>query len=116
MTYKVREIEVDRATGLLTEWHEDDDGQIALRYVQDAEGLFERTQQARNQGVSWQKGVKEGFVHAFSIPAGVVMELLGIGVNVYTAPTADIVAGLKKLNRYEACDVTGKRLVKSSHK
>ena len=116
MTYRIREIEVDPTTGLRTEWHENEDGDIGLKYRQDAEPLFEQTLRTRNDGMAWHQGVKQNMVHAFSIPAGVVMELMSIGVNVYTAPTPDIVAGLKKLNRYEACDMTGKRLVKASHK
>jgi len=116
MTYKTREIVVDPYLGLQTEFLEDEDGNVGAKYRQDAAPVFEQVLRARNDGVAWQKGMKNNMVHALSIPAGVVMELFSIGINVYQAPTPDIVAGLKKLNRYEACDVTGKKLVKASHK
>lgn len=116
MTYRIVDLEIDNTSGLVTEWYESDDGDIGIKYMQDAEPVFEQTLADRNDGVAWTQGLKSGMVHAFRIPVGVVMELMAIGVNVYQAPTADIVAGLKKINRYDACDMTGKRLVKTSHK
>ena len=96
--------------GLVTEmWSDGDD--LHVRHSQDAEPAFEAVLQSRNDGSHWQKGVKKGFVHAFHIPSGVVTELFGLGINVYQAPLKDIKAGLVKLKRYRACDMTGKNLV-----
>jgi hypothetical protein len=96
--------------GLKTSAHVEADGTIHFAYEQDAAPAFEAVLQDRNAGGNWQKGVKSGFVKALHVPNGVVMELFGLGINIYTAPAKDIVAGLHKLNRYQACDLTGKRI------
>lgn len=96
--------------GLVTTTFVDDEGRMHVDYKQDATASGEAVQRARNDGEAWRKGVKAGFVHAFHIPSGVVHELLKVGVNVYTSPMKDIVWGLKRINRFEMCDNTGKTL------
>ena len=96
--------------GLKTEAHVDADGLMTFSYQQDAEPAFEAVQRTRLHANPWAAGMKKDMVHALHIPNGVVMELWGKGINVYKAPLADIVRGLKQLGRYEACDMTGKRI------
>lgn len=96
--------------GLKTSAHVEADGTIHFAYEQDSEAAFEAVKSDRNRGEGWQNGMKQSFVKALHVPNGVVMELFGIGINIYTSPTKDIIAGLRKLNRYEACDMTGKRI------
>lgn len=98
-------------SGLVTTSYVGDEGELIIDYKQDAAPQFELVKQVRQDPDSWKKGVKKDMVHAFHIPDGVVHELLKIGVNVYTSPLKDIAWGLKRLNRYEACDMTGKRVV-----
>ena len=98
------------ADGLKTSAHVDADGTMHFQYEQDAEQAFEAVLESRNHGDLWNKNIKKGMVPALHIPNGVVMELFGLGINIYQAPLKDIVAGLHKLNRYQACDMTGKRL------
>ena len=98
------------ADGLVTTSYVDDEGQLIVDYRQDAAPAFELVKDVRQDGHAWRKGMKDSMVHAFHIPSGVIMELRGIGVDVYTAPFKDVVWGLKRLHRFEACDMTGKRL------
>lgn len=101
-------------TGLHTTSWIDHEGVLHVDYKQDAEATFESVKRTRIDGEAWRTGVKKGFVHALRIPDGVILELRKIGINVHSYPApsyADVVAGLKKINRFEACDVTGKRLV-----
>lgn len=96
--------------GMKLEAHVEADGLMRFSYKQDAEPVFEHVQTQRVQNNQWQRGVKQGMVHALTIPSGVVMELMGLGINVYQAPFKDIARGLHQLGRYQACDMTGKRL------
>lgn len=96
--------------GLKTTAYVEADGRMTFGYEQDAEPAFEAVLQHRNKGQGWSDGMKKGMVHALHIPNGVLMELRKVGVDVYTMPLADIVRGLKQIGRYQACDMTGKRL------
>lgn len=96
------------ADGLQTTYYGDGD-QLHVTYRQDAEPAFEAVQKMRLHNDVFRDGMKKDMVHAFHIPTGVYMELRGIGVDVYTSPLKDIVAGLKKINRYDACRLTDKR-------
>ena len=98
-------------SGLVTTSLLDEDGNLHVTYEQDAAPAFEQVLSVRNDGNAWREGVKKDMVHAFHIPDGVVHELLKIGINVYKSPLKDIVWGLKRLQRFEACDMTGKRFV-----
>lgn len=100
----------ESADGLKTSAHVEEDGTIHFAYEQDSTAAFEAVKADRDRGDGWQNGMKQSFVKALHVPNGVVMELWAMGVNIYTAPAKEIVAGLRKLNRYEACDMTGKRI------
>ena len=97
-------------TGLVTTSWLDDDLNLHVDYKQDIEKSASLVERIRNDGEAWRQGVKNSMVHAFRIEDGVVHELLKVGVNVYTAPVKDIVWGLKRIGKYEACDMTGKQL------
>lgn len=104
----------DPLTGLQTTSWFDHEGQLHVDYKQDSTKAFEAVQRTRIDGDAWKTGVKNSFVHALHIPDGVVLELRQIGVDVLkhpAPPLADVIVALKKINRYEACDTTGKRLV-----
>lgn len=104
----------DPLTGLQTTSWFDNDGNLHVDYKQDSTKAFEAVQRTRNDGDAWKTGIKKSMVHALHIPDGVVLELRKIGVDVLRHPApsyADVVAGLKKIHRYEACDMTGKNLV-----
>ena len=105
--------EFDPLTGLQTTSWLDHEGVLHVDYKQDATKDFEAVQRTRIDGEAWKKGVKNSMVHALHIPDGVVLELRAIGVDVMkhpAPPLADVIVALKKINRYEACDMTGKRL------
>lgn len=101
----------DPLTGLQTASFVDEEGTLHVNYKQDAEAAFEAAHSIRKDDDHWRKGVKQSMVHAFHIPLGVVLELKTAGVDVYTAPLKEVVAGLHRIGRYEACDLTRKRLV-----
>lgn len=86
-----------------------DDGNLIVDSRQDISDVLEMNQRQRDSD-SWQKGVKAGMAHVARIPAGVVHELMAIGINVYSAPMKDVIRGLHKLNR-EACLTTRKRII-----
>ena len=90
-----------------------EDGKTLIQYEHDAEPAFEAIKRARLEGNVWERGMKADakMMHAFHIPVGVVMELRGIGVDVYTDPLKDIVSGLTRLNRYDACRMTDRTVV-----
>ena len=78
-------------------------------YEQDAGPAFEAVLQTRLQTDVFRDGMKKDMVHAFHIPNGVYMELRKIGVDVYTDSVKNIVRGLHKIHRYDACRLTDKR-------
>lgn len=86
-----------------------DDDKLIVDSRQDISGVLEMNQKQRDSD-AWSKGVKAGMAHAARIPAGVVHELLAVGINVYTAPLKDIVRGLHRINRTE-CLTTRKRII-----
>lgn len=101
----------DPLNGLQTRSFIDDEGNLFVDYKQDIALQVELARKARDSGEGWKTGVKRGFVHALHIPDGTILELRKIGIDVYLHPYKDVVAGLKKIGKYEACDQTGKRLV-----
>jgi hypothetical protein len=106
--------DINPVTGLKTTTWFDHEGVMHVDYQQDSEQAFEAVRRRRNDGEAWRKGVKSGFVHALHIPDGVLLELRKIGVDVLSNPApsyAEVVVGLKKIHRFEACDTTGKQLV-----
>ena len=100
----------DPLTGLQTTSLLDSEGVLHVNYQQDATANFEAVRNVRNDPDHWRRSVKKDMVHALHIPDGVIMELFKLGINVYTAPFKDVVRALRTLNRYEACDMTGKRI------
>lgn len=106
--------DLNPVTGLLTTSWFDNEGNLHVDYQQDSTQAFEAVRRRRDGGEAWKAGVKRGFVHALHIPDGVILELRRIGIDVMSHPApsyADVVAGLKKIHRFEACDTTGKQLV-----
>lgn len=105
------DLQFDPLTGLQTTSFVDEEGTLHVNYKQDAEAAFEAAHSIRKDDEHWRRGVKKSMVHAMHIPLGVVLELKTAGIDVYTAPLKEITAGLRRIGRYEACDLTGKRLV-----
>lgn len=89
----------DPFTGLKTIIQVDHDGKMYTTYQQDLGDVLERTRTLRNADDYWKQGVKRGFAHVAEIPDVVILELRKLGIDVYTAPVKDIVAGLHKLNK-----------------
>ena len=98
-------------SGLQTTSYFDNEGNLHVDYKQDIQTQVEMVRNARDSGEGWKTGVKKGMVHALHIPDSVILELRKIGIDVYLHSYKDVVAGLRKIDRYEACDMTGKRLV-----
>jgi hypothetical protein len=101
----------DKLTGLQTTSYVDEEGTLFVDYKQDIAEQFKAVTDTRNDGDNWRRGVRNSYVHALHIPDSLILELRKIGVDVYRHPFKDVVAGLRKIDRYEACDMTGKRLV-----
>ena len=101
----------DQLTGLQTVSYVDEDGALHVDYKQDIEPAMALVRNAREEGEGWRVGIKKSMVHALHIPDGVIHELIKHGINVYTHPFKDVVVALKRIGKYEACDMTGKRLV-----
>lgn len=97
-----------QSSGMVETMYSDGDA-LTVQYEHDAEPAFEMVRKTRQESDVFAAGLKKDFVHAFHIPVGVYMELRGIGIDVYTAPLKEVVAGLHKLHRYDACRLTDKR-------
>ncbi len=89
----------DPFTGLKTIVQVDNQGLMHTTYEQDLGDVLERTRTLRNADDYWKQGVKNSMVHIATIPDVVILELRKLGIDVYTAPVKDIVAGLHKLNK-----------------
>ena len=83
---------------------------LIVDYKQDSTDAFEHVQRVRNEVDVWGDGMKRDRVHVAYVPLGVVMELFGIGINIYTAPMKEVVAGLQRLNRWDACKLVDKKV------
>jgi hypothetical protein len=88
----------------------EEDGKLILDHRQDITAGLEHAQRLRNDDDVWKKGVKNSWVAALHIPTGVVHELLGVGVNVYTCSNKDLKWGLQRIGRWEVCQTTRKNL------
>lgn len=97
--------------GLVTREFVDHDGSLVVDYRQDVAPIFEAVKTARNDPDNWRRQVKRDMVHAFHIPNSIVNELAAHGVNVYSASLKDVVKALRAIDKYELCDMTGKRAV-----
>lgn len=76
-----------------------DGGKLIIRKSADIEPNVEYARAIGNDLERWKAGVRSGWAHSGHIPAITVVELLGIGVDVYTATLPEIRAGLKKLGK-----------------
>lgn len=86
--------------GVVTTHYTDElTNKLITRTEQDISAAIQMATAMRNDDDYWRQGVKKSFAHAAHIPASVVVELLGIGVNVYHASAKDIVAGIKRIGK-----------------
>ena len=85
-------------TGLKTEYGFVEDKMVVHKTI-DLEPLIEYTTKLRNADDYSKEGIKKGFFHVAEIDAVTVLELYKMGVDVYTAPVKEIVAGIKRLNK-----------------
>ncbi len=97
--------------GLVSTTWIDHEGTLHFDYKQDVEPAAEAIKVLRSDEQTWKAGMKADMVHVLHIPAGVIHELLKIGVNVYRDKLADVVVGLKKIHRYDMCKTTEKSFV-----
>ena len=86
-----------------------DGERMHVRTEHDITPSMEYAKALREDDEVWKRGIKNDRVHVAHIPSGVVHNLLAIGVNVYTAPIKDIIAGLDKINE-RRCLTTTKRI------
>jgi hypothetical protein len=75
------------------------DDKLVIQTYQDIEPNIEQATAMRNDDDYTRQGIKKGFAHMATIPAVVVNELLIAGVNVYTAPAKEIIAGLRRIKK-----------------
>lgn len=87
-----------------------DGEKLVVDTSQDISANVEHAKRLRNDEDYWRKGVKDSWAHALHIPAGVQMELYKIGVDIMRAPLKDIVSGLKRIDKLDACLATTKRI------
>ena len=87
-------------TGVRTRTYTDElTGKMIVRKDQDIESQVEYSTKLRNAEQYSKDGIKNSMMHVCHIPDVVVVELMGIGVNVFKADAKTIVAGLKKLHK-----------------
>ena len=84
-------------------------GKMIVRKDQDIEAQVAYTTKLRNADQYSSDGIKKGMMQVCHIPDVVIVELMGIGVNVFKADAKTIVAGLKKLHK-EHLLTTNKRV------
>lgn len=78
---------------------EADGGKLVIRKRADIAPNIEFAKAVANDDDMWKRGVKSGWALAGHIPAITVVELRGIGIDVYKAPMKDIRAGLERLGK-----------------
>ena len=87
-------------TGVVTRTYTDElTGKMIVRKDQDIEDQVEYTTKLRNADQYSSDGIKNNMMHVCHIPDVVIVELMGIGVNVFKADAKTIVAGLKSLHK-----------------
>jgi hypothetical protein len=72
---------------------------FVIKHRGDIEQSIEYAKALQNDDDVWKDGVKKGWAMCGHIPAMTVIELMNIGINIYTAPMKDIRAGLEKLGK-----------------
>lgn len=75
------------------------DGKLVVDYQQDIEANVAHATALRNDPSYSAAGMKKDFWHVAHIPDVVIVELLGIGIDIWRAPAREIVGGLKRLNK-----------------
>lgn len=88
------------SSGLVTRTYTDElTGKLVVVNEQDIQANVEMATRMRNDPEYSADGIKKGMWHAAHIPDVTIVELMGIGVNVFTASAKEIVAGLKRLHK-----------------
>lgn len=96
--------------GLVTRTYTDElTGKLVVCNEQDIQAQVDMATRMRNDDQYSANGIKEGMWHVAHIPEVVIVELMGIGVNVFTAQAKEIIAGLKSLHK-EHLLTTSKRI------
>jgi hypothetical protein len=85
--------------GILTSTFVEQDGTIHVQKQQDIQANIDYATRLRNAEDYSADGIRKGMWHVAHIPDVVIVELMGIGINVYTAPVKQIVAGLRTLHK-----------------
>ena len=105
----MRKLSYDPTSGLMTTTAEED-GRNVVRYEQQLQGHWDLTQEARNAGDLWAKGVKEEMVLAAFVPDLVIVDMLTrFGVNFYDKNQRKRVLQLIE-TEYPKCKMVNKRL------
>lgn len=78
---------------------EADGGRLIVDYQQDIEANVEHAKRLANDSQYSADGIKKGMWHVAHIPDVVIVELLGIGIDIWRAPAREIIAGLKRLHK-----------------
>lgn len=93
-------IHSDLTHGVLTEVHTSElDGKMYVTHKADIQPHIEYATALRNSDEYTRQGIKRGWMHAAHIDPVTIVELKGIGIDVYTAPAKEIIAGLKRINK-----------------
>lgn len=90
--------EFDPTTGIATVAGFVDD-KLVTRQTQDVSASVEYATALRNDDDYSKQGIKRGFMHAMHIPAIDQIELMKIGIDIFTAKPRDIAAGLRRLGK-----------------
>ena len=75
------------------------DGKLVVDYQQDIQANVAYATALRNDPAYSAAGMKKDFWHVAHIPDVVIVELMGIGIDIWRAPAREIVAGLKRLHK-----------------
>ena len=86
------------------------DGKLHIETFQDIEPNVEMVRNMRNDDFYTQRGIKHDLAHALHIPEVIQVELIINGVNIYTCSAKEIVAGLHRIGKFDACNVSKKKL------
>ena len=91
-------IDYDPLTNIKTTTGVTDD-KLVIHHESDISSNIDYATKLRNADQYSSDGIKKGFFHAAHVPQETVIELLGIGVDVFKASAKEIVAGLRKLHK-----------------
>lgn len=92
--------EYDPLLGVTTQHHVLEDGRVVIKKSADISHHVEYAKSLREADEYSRQGIKQGFWHVGHIDPITVVELrTKAGVDVFSAPVRDIIAGLKKIGR-----------------